>query len=251
MTSSPEPLRPAAHAVSGSAVQRRRKLLAWGGGALTASTAVVSTLPARRIVSVPAGASRLRPHGRVPDVPLLTHEGKPVRFYSDLVKNRLVLVSMMYAQCNDRCPPMTQTLRRVQDALGDRMGRDVFMVSITLLPEFDRPPDLRAYMDQHRVGPGWTFLTGTKADVEQVRLGMGFFDPDPRVDADLGQHIGMVRIGNDALNRWCMASLLQEPALVLEAMTAVDPVSRARGRAAPGLAQTQASAAIELSGSAG
>lgn len=231
MTSSPEPQLEASRAAGRAARSPRRTLLAWGAGALAASAAVLSTRAARRTVAAPPGAPPLRSHGRVPDVPLVTHEGKPVRFYSDLVKDRLVLVSMMYAQCNDRCPPMTQTLRQVQDALGERMGRDVFMYSITLLPEFDRPADLKAYMAQHRVGPGWTFLTGTQADVEQVRFGMGFFDPDPRVDGDLGQHIGMVRIGNDALDRWCMASLLLEPALILEAMTAVDPVSRSRGRA--------------------
>lgn len=176
------------------------------------------------------GPARAAGNGRVPDVPLLTHEGRRVRFYSDLVKGRTVFVSMMYAQCGDRCPPMTASLRRVQLALGDRVGRDVFMYSVTLLPEHDRPADLRAYMAMHEVGPGWTFLTGEKADVERLRLAMGFFDPDPAVDADLGQHIGMVRIGNDAVDRWCMATILNDTDLILEGLMAVDPVSRARGR---------------------
>lgn len=174
-----------------------------------------------------------RAGGRLPDVPLVTHEGRRVRFYSDLVRDRVVFVNMMYAQCNDRCPPMTQSLLRVQQALGARVGRDVFMYSISLLPEVDTPVDLQVYMALHRVGPGWTFLTGAKDDVEELRFALGFADPDPRVDADLGQHIGMVRIGNDALDRWCMSPILLEPALVLEGLMAVDPVSRARGRPLP------------------
>ncbi|MEJ7929785.1 SCO family protein [Ramlibacter sp. AN1015] len=228
MTSSPKPTTPSADGARGER-QRRRNLLAWGAGGMVASLAAFGAATMRSPSPAPM---RWRGTGRVPDVPLVTHEGKPVRFYSDLVKDRLVLVNMMYAQCNDRCPPMTFNLRQVQEALGGRVGRDVFMYSVSLLPEHDRPADLRGYMDQHRVGPGWTFLTGTKDAVEQLRFGMGFFDPDPARDADLAQHIGMVRIGNDALDRWCMAPLLQEPALILEAMTAVDPVSRMRSRAA-------------------
>jgi protein SCO1/2 len=168
--------------------------------------------------------------GRIPDVPLITHEGRRVRFYSDLVKGRTVLLSMMYTQCSERCPPMTQNLRAVQEALGDRVGRDIFIYSITLLPEFDRPADLKAYRELNRIGPGWTFLTGSKADVERLRFGIGFYDPDPALDADLGQHLGMVRVGNDALDRWCMTPLLSQPHLILESLMAVDPVSRARGR---------------------
>jgi protein SCO1/2 len=177
-----------------------------------------------------AAPVKRRSAGRIPDVPLITHEGKRVRFYSDLIRDRVVFVSMMYAQCNERCPPMTQNLRLVQEALGDRVGRDVFMYSISLLPEHDRPADLKAYREMHHVGPGWTFLTGAKQDVEQLRFAMGFFDVDPKIDSDLGQHIGMVRIGNDALDRWSMAPILVEPHQILEALMAVDPVTRAAGR---------------------
>ncbi|WP_198349333.1 MULTISPECIES: SCO family protein [Ramlibacter] len=170
-------------------------------------------------------------------MPLVTHEDRPVRFYSDLVKDRVVFVSMMYAQCSDQCPLMTQNLRRVHEALGSRPGRDVFFYSITLLPEFDRPADLKAYAAQNRIGPGWTFLTGTKAAVEAIRMGMGFYDPDPAVDADITQHTGMVRVGNDSLQRWVMAPLLQDPQVILETLMAVDPVSRAAGRGSFGAIQ--------------
>lgn len=166
--------------------------------------------------------------GPIPDVPLVTHDGRSVRFYSDLVRNKVVFINMMYAQCSDQCPTMTQNLRRVHEALGPRAGRDVFMYSITLLPEFDRPADLDAYMRAQ--GAGWTFLTGSKQDVELLRRTLGFSDPDPLLDADITQHTGMVRVGNDALDRWTMVPAQVHPNLILECLMSVDPVTRAKGR---------------------
>src|SRR4051794_12151791 len=111
----------------------------------------------------------------------------------------------MYAQCTNLCPPTTQNLKRVHELLGDRAGRDVFMYSLTLRPEFDRPEDLRAYMRINAVaGTGWTFLTGDKMHVERLRRSLGFFTRESAVDEDVTQHTGMVCIGNDALDRWCM-----------------------------------------------
>lgn len=215
------------------AAEGRRQGLTVLAGGLAAAAGAGLAFRLELSPGVPAAAARAAPPvrtGRIPDVPLTTHEGRPVRFYSDLVQGRTVLLSMMYTQCSERCPPMTQNLRAVQEALGDRVGRDIFIYSITLLPEFDRPADLKAYRELNRIGPGWTFLTGAKADVERLRFAIGFYDPDPVLDADLGQHIGMVRVGNDALDRWCMTPLLSQPHLILESLMAVDPVSRARGR---------------------
>ncbi len=214
------------------ATQGRRHGLAMlaGGLAAAAGAGVAYRLDLHPALSLAQADPYPHKPGRLPDVPLVTHDGQKVRFYSDLVRGRVVFVSMMYAQCSERCPPMTQNLRAVQEALGDRVGRDIFFYSISLLPEQDRPADLKAYRELNRIGPGWTFLTGDKPDVERLRIALGFYDPDPKVDADLGQHIGAVRVGNDALDRWCMTPLLTEPYLILEALMAVDPVARARGR---------------------
>ena len=65
-----------------------------------------------------------------PNVPLITHEGKVVRFYDDLIKNKIVMINFMYASCMDICPGMTANLKQVHKEFGDRMGRDIFMYSI-------------------------------------------------------------------------------------------------------------------------
>lgn len=160
--------------------------------------------PAARAAAARSGRPlRIVPE-RLPNVLLQTHEGRDVHFYNDLVKGRLVVLNMMYANCTNICPPNTANLLRVREALGSRVGRDVYMYSLTLQPAIDRPADLRRYMDKYGIGDGWTFLTGAPRDVELLRYRLGFYNADPVTDADLKQHTGMVRIGHDARDRWSM-----------------------------------------------
>ena len=140
--------------------------------------------------------------------PFIDHEGRPVRFYQDVIHDKVVVLNMMYTACTGICPGNTANLLRVQEALGDRIGRDVHMVSISLLPELDPPPALRAYMKRFGVGPGWTFLTGTRRSMDVVRRKLGFYDSDPAADADIFKHTGMLSIGNDRIERWCMMPAL-------------------------------------------
>jgi protein SCO1/2 len=154
-----------------------------------------------------AGRPRLRPGGfragYFPNVVLRTHEDREVRFYDDLLKGKNVVISMMYTVCPDGfCPLITANLVALQRALGERVGRDLFMYSITLKPEEDTPAVLLRYALDHRVRPGWWFLTGQREDIELLRRKLGFVDPDPAVDADSSQHTGVIRYGNEALERW-------------------------------------------------
>ncbi|MNF74739.1 hypothetical protein D3C76_1066240 [compost metagenome] len=160
--------------------------------------------------------------GYFPNARLLTHEGKEVRFYDDLIRGKVVAINMMYVSCSGRCPVATANLLRVQKMLGERAGRDVFMYSITLQPELDTPQHLKAFVERHQIGPGWLFLTGAPEDVEQLRLSLGFYDVNPEVDANLANHSGMVRIGNDVYERWTMAPALAEPEQILSTINHVD-----------------------------
>jgi len=157
-----------------------------------------------------------------PNVVLQTHQGKKVRFYDDLVKGKIVVFNMMYAQCEGLCPPMTANLVKVQQQLGCRVGRDIFMYSITLQPEVDTPPALKRYAKMHGVKPGWLFLTGRPADVDQLRRKLGFFDIDPAVDQDKTEHIGLVRFGNEALDRWAATPALSDPGRIVQSILWMD-----------------------------
>jgi protein SCO1/2 len=164
-----------------------------------------------------------------PNVLLTTHQGKQVRFYDDLLKDKIVLINFMYAQCEGVCPGITMNLARVQKLLGDRVGRDIFMYSFTLKPEQDTPAKLAEYAQMHRTGPGWLFLTGAPADMELLRRKLGFTDPDPVLDADKSSHIGNVRYGNEALQRWGACPGLSKSSWIVESLSWVDWPKTAEG----------------------
>lgn len=143
-----------------------------------------------------------------PNFVVNTHDGRKLRFYDDLIKGRVVVINMMYANCTDTCPPSTANLLEVQRRLGDRVGKDVFMYSITVQPEFDNVFALRQYAEKYEIRPGWTFLTGKPDEIKVIRTRLGFFDPNPALDSNIQQHTGMIRIGNEKLQRWFMMPTL-------------------------------------------
>jgi protein SCO1/2 len=142
--------------------------------------------------------------GYFPNAEFVDQNNRKVRFYDDIIRGKLVVINMMYTECSGICPSNTANLLTVQKALGQRVGRDIHMVSISLQPEFDSPAALLAYAKKYDVKPGWTFLTGKRADMEVVRRKLGFYDTDPVEDSKLARHTGMVSIGNERIDRWCM-----------------------------------------------
>jgi protein SCO1/2 len=153
---------------------------------------------------------------------LTTHEGRKVRFYDDLIRDKLVAFNMMYVRCEDTCPLTTANLVRVQKLLGERVGRDVFMYSLTLQPHVDKPADLRKYVEAMGVQTGWLFLTGAPEDMLRVRKRLGFTDPNPKVDRRLSSHTGMLRIGNDTYDRWGMAPAMTTPEQIVSTINHFD-----------------------------
>ena len=153
-----------------------------------------------------------------PDVTLVTHEGKKVRFYEDLIKDRCVMMNFMYARCTGICSPVTANLKRAQALLKDHIGRDMFMYSFTLKPEEDSPEALRDYVKDRKIAPGWTFLTGSPDDLLLVRRRLGFYDLDPARDADTSNHTGMVRYGNEPLMLWAAFPGVQLPEAIVKSM---------------------------------
>jgi protein SCO1 len=187
----------------------RRKLLTVAGLASFAGVTNVAGVAGGLLAASAAGAEVAPPTPRerireryFPNVLLRTQDDKPVRFYDDLVKDKVVTINFFYASCEEICPLVTANLAKVQRLFGDRVGRDLFMNSITLRPEQDTPAALKRYAEMHQARPGWTFLTGDRADVELLRRSLGFTNPDSRVDKDITQHIGNVRYGNEPLMLW-------------------------------------------------
>jgi protein SCO1/2 len=140
---------------------------------------------------------------------LTTHEEKKVRFYDDLIRGKTVLLNFFHAKCGKCCPPHIMNLVKVQNLLGDRLGRNVFMYSLTLEPHKDNPRVLKAYTEEH--GAKWHFLTGKPKEVEILRRKLGFMDPGPELERATAQHIGKVLYGNEARNLWAACPALTTP----------------------------------------
>jgi protein SCO1/2 len=157
-----------------------------------------------------------------PNLVLTTHEGRKVRFYDDLIKDKIVILNFMYVKCEGICMPLTMNLRRVQDLFGKRMGRDIFIYSFTLKPQEDTVASLRHYAHMHHVRPGWTFLTGSVADMELVRRKLEFVDPDPELDKDKSTHVGVIKYGNEPLERWGGCPGMSKAAWIVKSVSWVD-----------------------------
>jgi len=175
----------------------------------------------KRFTAPLSGREKIR-RRYLPNLPLVTHEGKKVLFYDDLIKGKIVTVNFFYSHCEEICPLVTANLVKVQKLLGARVGRDIFMYSITLKPEEDTPKVISEFREAHGIKPGWTFLTGTPADIELLRRMLGFTYPDPQIDKDKSQHIGNVRYGNEPLALWAACPGQANPQWIVESISWVD-----------------------------
>jgi protein SCO1 len=154
---------------------------------------------------------------------LRTHEDKPVRVYDDLIKGKTSLINLMYATCEGNCPVVTSNLLRVYEKLKPRMGKDLFIYSITAKPEDDDPAALKEYAQMHRaLLPGWTFLTGDPYDIETLRFRLFRWD-HILFDTDISLHTGMVRIVNDNTRRWTHTNPLASMNFILWCIAQADP----------------------------
>lgn len=202
---------------------KRRNLVAALGAApfvLPVLTAAQSVGTGSKFKVIP---SRERIRDRYfPNLSLTTHEGRTVRFYDDLVKDKIVVFNMFYAKCEGICSPVTRNLVRVQKLLGDRMGKDIFIYSFSLKPKDDTVLAMKHYAQMHKVKPGWLFLTGQPDDMELLRRKLGFVDPDPEVDKDLSNHIGVIKFGNEPLERWGGCPGMKSPDSIVEAISWID-----------------------------
>ena len=144
----------------------------------------------------PADAKLSPAHKYFTDVLLIDQDGKELRLYSDLIKDKVVIINSMFTSCNSVCPPMTLSLQRIQDWLGDRLGKDVVILSLSVDPATDSPQVLKEFARKYKAKPGWYFLTGKKENLEFALRKFGQY-VESRDD-----HYTVMLIGNDRTNLW-------------------------------------------------
>jgi protein SCO1/2 len=182
------------------------------------------------IAALSAGASPARPHGGAahevdkapsqptaaanrwganyfPNVPLVTQDGRTVRFYDDLIKGKSVAINFIYTECNEVCPLETATLAQVYKVLGSRAGKDVHFYSISIDPKRDTPEVLKAYAA--KFGAPWLFLTGKPEDIRLLGKKLGMLRE--RDEATNSHHAAQLMLGDEPKGQWQRNSAVDNP----------------------------------------
>ena len=174
-----------------------------------ASTAVVLAL-----LVVTGGSRAAAPPESFPNVELRTQDGTRVRFYEDLIKGKVVLINFFFTSCTSICPRTTENLVKVQETLGERLGRDVVMISITVDPDTDTPAVLGKYALRYRTKPGWSLVTGRLKDIDLIRRRLGV----NRDGGDKSQHTGILVYGNEATGQWAATPAMADPNTIVRSV---------------------------------
>jgi protein SCO1/2 len=157
------------------------------------------------------------------DVELVNQDGKKVHFYTDVLKGKTVVVNAFFTTCTSVCPPMNRNMEKIQEVLKDRVGKDVFFVSITVDPDVDTPARLKEYAKKFHAGPGWMFLTGKKENLDWALYKLGQFVENK------DDHKTIFIIGNEPTGLWKKAFGM---ANVAELVQVVESVVNDKGDAA-------------------
>jgi len=145
-----------------------------------------------------------------PNIALVNQDGKKVRFYEDLIRGKVVAVNFIFTHCKDSCPAETANLKQVEKLLGDQLGRDVFMYSISIDPKYDSPKALKNYAKKFKARPGWMFLTGKESDITLLRKKLGLLGNGGK-ETKLGDHNLSFIVGNETTGQWIKRSAFDHP----------------------------------------
>jgi len=127
---------------------------------------------------------------------LLDQQGRRVGFPDELFAGRIAIVDFVYTDCTTLCPLFSGIFADLQTRLGDRLGNQFVLVSISIDPTTDTPPRLKRYAERFEAGPGWLWITGAKPEIDRVLKGLGAYVPD------FTRHPGAVLIGDTKSGRW-------------------------------------------------
>jgi protein SCO1 len=130
------------------------------------------------------------------DIELVNQNGEKMRFYHDLLQGKTVIINSFFASCQGSCLPITRNLEKIQEALGERLGKDARIISISVDPTVDTPGELMAFGKKFHARAGWYFLTGSKENVEFVLKKLGQFVENKQ------DHYNLIIVGNDRTGLW-------------------------------------------------
>lgn len=127
---------------------------------------------------------------------LMDQNGDEVKFVSDVIGDRIVVMDFVYTSCTTVCPVISAVFGQVQKKLGDQLGKEVVLVSVSVDPIRDTPQRLKAYAANHKAQPGWIWLTGNKRTMDEVLNGLGAYS------TNFEDHPAMVLVGDGRSGQW-------------------------------------------------
>ena len=139
------------------------------------------------------------------DLDLLDQNAKQIKFASEAIASKIVALNFVYTSCNTTCPLITAIFANLQKKLGDRLGQQVRLVSLSINSMTDTPARLKEYADRFHAGPDWIWLTGDKQHVEKVLKGLGVYT------ADYAEHPPTILVGDAEQNTWFRFNGLPSP----------------------------------------
>jgi len=151
---------------------------------------------------------------RVSDFTVQDQNGKSIKFYTDLIKGKVVAINFVFTTCTAICPSLTATFRKVQEQLVEHKF-DAQLISISVDPATDTPERLHAFAEKFNAEPGWTFVTGNSSDIELLLKELGVFT------ANRNDHTPTVLIGSDKAGYWTRAYGLASPDVLVKMLTDV------------------------------
>ena len=180
---------------------------------LVADEVAASTTPvSNNVVQLSADAPSIS-SSRIPDIRVYDQNGKRLNFYSDLIKGKTVAINFIFTTCTTICPPLTATFRRVQQDL-TQQSLPAQLISISVDPATDTPERLRDFAAKFKAGPGWTFVTGDKTEIDSLLRALG------AAVADKNDHTPMILVGNDATGYWTRTYGLSSPTALVKVIAA-------------------------------
>jgi protein SCO1/2 len=100
-----------------------------------------------------------------------------------------------------------ENLSKVQARLGARLGKDVFLISVSMDPQTDTPKKLSYWGKAFGAGPGWTLVSSKTPEINRLLKAFTGNSPGPQE-----MHASLVFIGNDRTGAWMTVEGLQDAA---------------------------------------
>lgn len=117
---------------------------------------------------------------------VIDQDGNRLRFYDDVLKDKVVAINFIFTNCQGACPLMTQNLSMVRDMLGVELGTDIHFVSISIDPVRDTPAAMKEFAETHRADQdGWRFVTGDPDNLAHIVKRLGQYNDDVEAHSTL------------------------------------------------------------------